>query len=330
MACITKRNGKYRVRVHRNGTSLSETFTIRKDAETWGRQKEIELERGELPCDPKTKLNGTTLGHLIERYKKTVTPKKKSSKKETCALNKFLRHPICKKALAEVTTADFAEYRDERLRDVTPVTLQRELAIIHNAYQIAREEWGIPIKENPLDKLRLEVTPVERDRRPTEEELDSIIADAKQRPNPLILPVIEFAIETGMRLSEILGLEWQHVNLRTRTLLIADSKNGTPRRIPLTRKAMEVLEGLETDQDAVFPINNSTFKNTWLRMMERLKIEDLHFHDLRHEAVSRLFEKGLNVPEVASISGHRDWKKLRIYANPKPASILAKLDAFVR
>jgi integrase len=326
MATITKRKGKYRVQVRKNGTSISETFTLRKDAETWGKQKELEIERGELPCDPKSKLKGLTLHDLVVRYRDTVTPQKKSRKQETSALNKFLRHGICSKALADVATSDFSEYRDERLQTVTAVTLQRELATIHNVYTVASDEWGIPIKENPLDKLALKATPVERERRLREGELDLIIADAKARKNQLILPVILFAIETGMRLSEILGAEWRHLDLKTRTLRIPDAKNGTPRRIPLTRNAIEVLEGLDTDEDHVFPINSSTFKNTWLRMMDRLKIEDLHFHDLRHEGISILFEKGLNVPEVASISGHKDWKKLRIYANPRPADILKKLD----
>jgi integrase len=327
MASITKRKNKYLVQIRRTGhPALCKTFTHRRDAEVWGRQRELELERGDPPVDPRLKLKGITLSALIDVYKEKVTDRKKGKGPEVYFLSAFQRHPIAAKPIAQVTTEDFAKYRDERLQEVKPQTLKRQLAVIHNLYEIARDEWHHPLKENPLDKLSLDAKPVRRDRRLQDGELELIIQEAKARKNPLVLPVILFAIELGMRRSEILNMQWKHVDLRNRVLLIPEIKNGKPRKIPLTNKAMEILEGVDPVTEKVFAITSNAIRLAWQRMSKRLGLDDLHFHDFRHEAISTLFERGLNTPEVASISGHKDWRMLAIYTNPKPADILKKLD----
>jgi integrase len=326
MATITKSSGKYRVRVRRNGHSLSETFTHKKDAELFGKQKELELERGDLPVDPKVKLKGVTLGQLVIRYQSQVSPTKKGAKQEIAKLGKFLGHPICAKAVADIKAADFAEYRDFRLASVAPMTAKRELAIVQNVYKVAKRDWGLPIKINPVAELEFSPQPVRRDRRPTQEELDAIIGEAKRLRNHSVLAVIEFSLETGMRRSEILNMRWRHLDLKHRTLLIPDSKNGTPRKIPLSLKAMAVLEGLDPIDEVVFPINPHTFNSAWTRIIKKLEIAGLRFHDNRHDCISRLFEHGLHIGEVSAISGHKDWKSLKIYTNPRPADIIKKLD----
>ncbi len=327
MASITKRNGKWFAQVRRHGHSQSRTFTAKKDAETWTKQLELELERADLPVDHKCKLKGVTLAALVERYRDTVSVTKKGHDMERTVLNAFLRHELASKQVLHISTADFAAYRDERLREIKPVSLKRQLDILHNLFETARDEWKIPIKENPLDKLTLKATPVRRDRRLQDGELDLIIEEARQRRNPLMLPIVLFAIETGMRRSEILAMRWSHLDLKHRLLTIPETKNGHPRKIPLTKKALEVLEGLDPVTDAVFNISANAVKLTWQRILDKVGIEDLHFHDLRHECVSGLFEKGLNIAEAGLISGHRDWRSLKIYTNPKPMDIIRKLDA---
>jgi integrase len=330
MANITKRNGKYRVRVHRNGTCLSDTFTVRADAVAWGRQKEIELERQDLPADHRKLLKGSTLGGLCERYRDHVSIRKKSWKNEQSALNKFLRHPICAKAVVDVRTSDFAAYRDERLAEVTPISLKRELAIIRNVYTIAAKEWGVAVV-NPLDKLSLHAPPVVRDRRLEDGELERIVAEASNPwRNKLLLPVILWQLQTAMRLSETLALEWRDVDLRKRIVTIRDSKNGHPRRIPLTLQAVDILEGLDPVSDKVFAINSQTFKSTWQRMIKKLEIKDLRLHDCRREAISNLFELGLSVPQVQLVSGHRQMSMLQVYTKIKPQDLFSKLDRAVQ
>lgn len=327
MASITKRKGKYFVQVRRNGHSISKTFTLKKDAETWGRQKELELERGDLPTDPRKKLQGVTLGHLIERYRDSVSLRKKSAKNEQIALNAFLRHEIARKQVVDVTAGDFATYRDERLETVAPTTLKRELTIIQNVYKVAKDEWGMPLKHDPVKDLGFSASLVRRDRRLQEGELELIIEEAKVRKNPLVLPVILFAIELGMRRSEILRMQWKHLDLKNRVLLIPETKNGHPRKIPLTNKALDILEGIDPISERVFAISPNAIKLAWQRMAKKIGLDDLHFHDFRHEAVSTFFEKGLAIQEVATISGHRDWRSLKIYTQPKPENILKKLAA---
>jgi integrase len=185
----------------------------------------------------------------------------------------------------------------------------------------------MPFRENPLDKVTLNFVRNRRDRRLQDRELELIIRETKKRKNPIVLPVILWAIETGMRRGEILSMKWKDIDLRNRVVLIPQTKNGTPRKIPLTDRAKGILEGLDPTDDRVFPIAVENFKISWRRILDKIKIQGLTFHDLRHEAVSSLFERGLNTPEVASISGHKDWRILAIYTNPKPANILKKLNA---
>ena len=224
-----------------------------------------------------------------------------------------------------MSKSDFATYRDKRLKTIKPSSLKRQLAPVANMFEIARTEWNIPLKDNPLDKLKLNAPDNRRERRLQAGEYDRLIEAAQTRQNPWIEKVIIFAIETAMRRGEILALNWSEVNLQRRSAIILESKNGHSRTIPLTPKAYALLQGIEREDDRVFPLTKDALKMAWGRMMTLAGLEDLRFHDLRHEAVSRFFEMGLTVPEVASISGHRDMKMLMRYAHASDAMILEKL-----
>ena len=325
MATIRKRNGKYQVQIRRNGKLLgSKTFHTQKDAREWARKAEIELDKGEF--EPNTHdLKHYTLKDIIVRYRDEVVPTKKTSSVETFTLNAFLRHPICTLRLDQVRVSDFAAYRDERLRTISPISLKRQLAPIAHAFQLAKTEWDIPIKANPVEGLRLKARDNKRERRLQEGELDKLLYAARHRRNPLIEQVIIFAIETAMRRGEVLGLCWKQVDLKKGVATILEAKNGYSRTIPLTKTASELLQHLPRSTDRVFPITAMALRMAWQRMLRSTDIEDLHFHDLRHEAISRFFEMGLTVPEVASISGHRDMKMLFRYAHADQSKVAAKL-----
>ena len=137
---------------------------------------------------------------------------------------------------------------------------------------------------------------------------------------------MQLAVETGMRRSELLNSRSCDVDLQNRLLHIPHTKNGSARTIPLTERAVELLkERLTTDTDHPFSLSPNAVRLAWDRLTERAGIEDLHFHDLRHEAVSRFFELGLSVPEVALISGHRDYRMLSRYTHLKACDIVAKI-----
>ena len=228
--------------------------------------------------------------------------------------------------MATISASDFAKYRDERLQFVTPKTLKRDLAPIHNMFEIARDEWGIPIRENPLNKVRLKFIDRRRERRLKEGEYEKIIHEATKCRNPCVIPIIKLAIETGMRRGEILNIHTDHIDTDKRTLLIPESKNGYSRHIPLSNAAMAVLDSVKPSERVLFPISANAFRLAWERIKKRARIEDLHFHDLRHEAISRFFEMGLTVPEAAMISGHRDIRMLLRYAHAQTKLVHNKLD----
>ncbi len=345
MATIRIRGDKWQVQIRRTGNrSLSKSFNRRREAYAWARQMEVKADRRELPEDPKV-LDRYTLGQLVERYRDTVSIRKRGVHYERILLKAFLRHPICSKRLSEVSAEDFAAYRDDRLQDIKPASLKRQLAPIHNLFEIARDEWGLPINENPLDRLKLDAPDNRRERRLKEGELEKLIEAARPCRNPYVIPIIHLAVETGMRRGEIISIQWSHLDLEKRTLLIPHTKNGYARTIPLTSEALGVLKGLDERKSisngsvpsslpegntSVFPLTANAFRLAWQRVKERAGIDDLHFHDLRHEAISCFFERGLNAPEVALISGHRDMRMLFRYTHPMRSRVLEKLDAHHR
>ena len=329
MASIRKRRNKWQVQIRRKGRgALSRSFHVLKDAEEWARHMEVLADRGDLPADPAA-LRGITLGQLVERYRDTVSPRKRTHEAESFVLNAFLRHPICRRPVSDVTTAHFAAYRNERLREIKPSSIRRALVPIHNLYEIARNEWDLPIRENPLNKLNFGDSDQRRERRLRPGELETLIEAAKQSRNKLVTSIISLALETAMRRGEILSIKKHHIDFDKRTLLIPESKNGRARTIPLSIPAVELLSKHCVTDGRLFPLTANAFRLAWERLRQRAGIEDLHFHDLRHEAISRFFEKGLSVPEVALISGHRDLRMLLRYTHPMSEGILKKLDGSI-
>ncbi|SHL54951.1 tyrosine-type recombinase/integrase [Bradyrhizobium lablabi] len=326
MATIRKHRGKWQVRVRREGIVLTKTFTAKQDAGTWGRLTELRAERHELPPDMK-QLSQITLADLVRRYRNEVSPSKKGADVEAAVLNAFLRHAICKKRLCDVTTADFAKYRDERLRHIKPNSLRRQLNPIQNMFKVARKDWGIPVLVNPVSALEFKAGDDQRERRVSDEEWDALLRAVEAARNPYIQPLMRLGKETGMRRSEMLRIVWKHVNLKKRELYVPPGKNNKARTIVLTQAAADILEGLRKD-GPLFPITKEAVKCAWRRVRKRagLEDEDLRFHDFRHEAISRFFEMDLSVLEVANQSGHKDARMLLRYGHAIRAKITAKLD----
>jgi integrase len=316
MATIRKRGNKWQAQVRRQGRrAMSQTFLIKSDAEVWARHSEIALESRDVGR-AREQLRGLRLADLLKRYLDKVTPNKRSRDVETTLIRALLRRPLCGHTLFDLDTSHFAEYRDHRLRKVKLATVARELGLINHCLEIARREWNIPIDPNPMDQLRRPKGFVRRDRRLQDGEMDRLMTAATTGRNPYIAPLVRFAVETGMRRGELLRARWQDVDVKAGTLHIPTTKNGHPRTIPLTPGAFRVLVDLQpTDREFIFPTTPSAVKQAWRRLARRAQIRGLRFHDLRHEAISRFFEYGLTVPEVALVSGHRDPRMLLRYAH---------------
>lgn len=276
-----------------------------------------------------------TLDQALERYRSQVSILKKGYVQESYRIEQLRRAPMAKKLLCEMTSVDIASYRDTRLLQcnpktglvLSPATVRLELALLSNLFDIARIEWGA-CEQNPVTQVRKPKPAPGRDRRllPREERL--IMRYAHAHPNKDLAALIILALETAMRQGELLGLRWERVNLRSRIIHLDDTKNGTKRDVPLSIKARNVLMRLEPQTSgAVFRYTANGLKSTWRFMLQKLGIVDLHFHDLRHEAISRLFELGtLDLMEVAAISGHKSLSMLKRYTHLRATRLVRKLE----
>ena len=326
MATIRKRGTRWQVQVRRiSSPTLSKSFINRKDAEAWARQTEIKVDRQELPHDPR-QLAEHTLGDLVIRYRDTITPLKRAAKVETFVLNAFLKHPICQRRMSDLSLSDFNSYRDERLTQVKALSLKRMLSPIQNLFEVAKTDWELPIRENLVTKLKLNCLSNRRERRLKEGDLEKLHLAVVKTQNPMIWPIVLLALETGLRRSEMLSARWLHLDSRNRVLVIPRAKNGHSRTIPLSNAALAVFESRrgtsEQIGDRIFPLSANAFRLAWERLRHRAGLDDLHFHDLRHEAISRFFEMGLTYPEVALLSGHRDTRMLFRYGHAQHQRIL--------
>lgn len=324
MPCIRKRNGKWQVQVRRkSGFSKSATFSTRRDAERWAVEAEREAERGhsglQTPQAPTPSLKA-----LCERYIAEIIPLKRSAYQETQILKSLILERFARLPADKVLPRQIADYRDRRLQEVSSSTLLRSLGVLSHVFQTARLEWGHEHLKNPVKSIRKPKPNPARNRRLADGEWDALSAALGKSRNDHLLDVVIIALETGMRLGEIMSLRWNFIDLDARTALLPMTKNGRQRVVPLSKGALEVLR-VRTGLVRPFPTTKNAIQLAWHRSVRRAGIQDLHFHDLRHEAVSRLFEKGLALPEVALVSGHSDPRQLMRYTHMVAARVAEKL-----
>ena len=325
MATYRKRNGKWQAIVrHKDIGTRARSFHTKQAAIKWATGEERRITEGVLGLLKPTEV---TLGQLLQRYVAEVLPAKRGAATEGQRLHRLIRDPVSSFRASQLTSQAIAAFRDRRLLDGRR-TCHYDLILIRHCLKVAMNEWGLMMSSNPVDKVKMPPSSPTRNRRLEDGEFDWLEEAAKQTKNPHIWPVIVFAIETGMRRGEILGLRWEHVDLDRRIAYLPLTKNGSSRKVPLSAKAAQVLVGQRqrNDTPSPFPVTSNGFRLAWDRLRSRAGLSDLRFHDLRHEAVSRFFELGLTIPEVAVISGHRDPRMLFRYTHLRARSILRKLD----
>jgi len=331
MATIRRRGAyQWQVLIRRKGyPAQTKTFEIKADAETWARSIENQMDRGVFIS--MAEAESTTLGEALDRYAEEVTPLKKGAARELDRIRYLKRHPLTTRYLANIRAKDMAKYRDERMKaGISPSTYQKEHALISHLFTTARKEWGMDGLANPAAGIRKPKVNNQRDRRLLPGEEIRLLEAAKGQG---LRTAIILALETGMRRGEMVDIRWDWVDLKRPVIVLPDTKSGDPREVPLTRKAVKVLRelprrldgrvlGINTDQlTRGFRIACANAKDS---QGEPSPIKDLHFHDLRHEATSRLFEKGLNPMHVAAITGHKTLQMLKRYTHLR-AEDLAKM-----
>lgn len=325
MACIRKREDRWQCQVRRRGFDpRSKTFAQRKDAERWGVLQERDLDelesRGESAHAVRCDLD---LAAALNRHAALM----KARSGDHYLLVAMKRRPIAKRRLDGLNRSHFIQYRDDRLNEVGPRTVARELWLIQRTYDLARKEWGYPALENAARDVSKPRQPRGRERRLESGEETRLLAAAATMKTANLQAIIRFAIETAMRQGEILALDWRHIDLANRTALLPKTKNGRARTIPLSRRATDILTALPARSGKAFATTQDALKQAWNRLVVKAECVDLRFHDLRHEAVSRLFEKGLEMPEAMMVSGHTDPRMLVRYTHLSARKLIEKLDA---
>ena len=341
MATLVQRaSGLWQAKVRKVGAKpISRTFATKLQAREWAAAQEADIARGEWR-DRKT-ARRMTIAQLLNNYEADVLPGKKSrnvAKYHVARLREDLGHL----ALTSLTSAALAEWRDARLRCVASATVNRELSTLGGVLTWARKDLDLPI-EHVVSAIRRPSQGRARDRRLEGDEERRLLAALKDHAgqvngarragayrvgtrNPWMLPVVRLAIETAMREGELLALRWDNVDLKARTAHLEDTKNGDARTVPLSSRAVSILKALPRSKDGrVFPLSKLSLQQAWRRACKRAYIEDLHFHDLRHEAASRLGEKLSNVLELAAVTGHKDLRMLKRYYHPRATDLAKKL-----
>lgn len=342
MSNIRQRGDKWQARVTVDGLTATKSFTRRADALKWSQHQQVLMERQEYQ---KT-VSLTTLSEAIKRYILEVLPTRRGALQEKYILAYWRTSTLGSRPLASIKPADVAAERDKLLQEVSSGSVRRYLDSLSGVFAVAIRDWEIATT-NPVRAIRKPANGRARDRRLMPGELERVISAASEAPD---LPaIITLAVETAMRRSEILGLEWRNIDLTKRLAYLPLTKNGLSRTVPLPTTAVQVLTALPRRIDGkVFQKNGTSLSGAFQRAVRRARksyeaerlasgasateleqdnyLRGLRLHDLRHERISALVEGGFNLVEAAAISGHLSMQCLKRYAHVRPQHLIEKLD----
>lgn len=328
----------------------SKAFKLKRDCEFWATDTESRMNRRTF--SDMSEAEGLTLAEGLKRYLKEVNLHKKGKYQETNRIKRLISNTkISGKTFATFKSSDCAKYRDEMLNiGLAASTVNKELSVISHLFEVALKDWGVSCI-NPIKQIAKPKVENSRDRRLSvleEEYLIRALTDnsAGTRSNKVVISIVLFAIETGMRKSEPFKLVWQDVDLKMRVAHLRNTKNGKPRAVPLSTQAVKILKGDDDDDNfkikrgKVFSTTYSALTQSFrrgvkraIRLYEKDTIQDMRiegfldnftFHDLRHEATTRLADK-LQMHELMKVTGHSDPRMLARYYHPKPEDLAKKL-----
>ena len=321
MASISRRGDyQFQVIVRRKGyPSQTKTLESHAEAQEWARDVESQMDKAQFKS--RRALKQMTLHDILERYLTTVSPKKRGYTTEANRIKQLQRHPIAQRSLDTLNSSDFADYRDARLKKVSPTTTRLELALLSNLYSIAINEWSLPLTHE-LKKVKKPTPNKGRTRRLIGDEKQRLLIAChrpQQRGSAIWLEVcVKLALETGMRAGEILSLEWHQIHLEEGYLSLQETKNGSERDVGLTREAIAVFAALPRNASQLVITNfydTSGLDRAFKRACKAAGIQGLRFHDLRHDTATRLAPH-LQVQDLAKVMGWETLQMAMRYYNP--------------
>ena len=315
-------SGLWRARVRRQGhPTQSNSFHLQADAEAWARKVESEQERG-LWRDS-TEAERMTLDAALDRYARERTAKKRGVVKEQSVVRILHDEPIARLALARIGSHQVAALRDAwQDAGYAAATIARRLAVLSHVYEVAARDWNMRGLVNPARAVEKPAIENARERRVSQDEIEAICAATGSVE---LAAFIRLAVETAMRRGELCALRWEHVDLLANTAHLPHTKNGQARDVPLSSRAVAVLRALPRRIDGrTFGLRPDSVTQAFERAIKRAGIDGVRFHDLRHEATSRLATV-LQMHELAKVTGHRDPRMLMRYYHPRAADLAKKL-----
>ncbi len=315
----------WQVQIQKRGfPSQTRTFRTKAEAQSWAAVIESEMARG--VWQDRSEIESTLLDEALERYAREILPGKKGRTSEMSLLKQWRNRPVAKMFLASIRGKDIAEaIRDMQEEGKGANTVRLHLALLSHLFNVARREWGMEALGNPVELVRRPKLPRGRDRRLLEGE-ESRLLEACRSTSAELAAIVSFAIETAMRQGEILGMEWSGVDLKRQTVTLEETKNGEKRVVPLSDRAVEILKELPRRLDGrVWSYRLEGVRTSFPRAVKKAGIVGLTFHDLRHEATSRLFEMGFNPMQAAAITGHRNMQMLKRYTHIRPEDLVERL-----
>ena len=317
-------NGKWRAEVRHTGFYRSEVFESKKAAENWWSMAEAEYLAGKRG-QPLNK----SFAQAFQRYMEEVSPKKRGHRWEKVRLTSLQRDPILAGlGMADITSERLAKWRDKRLTEVKPSTVNRELNLIQAVLRVARREW-LWIPADPMSQIDRPPIGKARYRRVSDEEIAAVVSwlgYAEDKPvethSQRVAVAFLLAIETTMRSGDILAITPERYVRDRKAVFLPTSKNGDPKAVPLSARAIELLD--KTAPTFFAGLTAASRDALFRKAVKKAGIENLHFHDSRHEAASRMASK-VNMLELAKIMGVRDPRILMVYFNPAVEELAAKL-----
>jgi integrase len=332
MATFEKR-GPYQIRakVRRKGhRTVTKTFENMANARSWARDVESEMDHGTYTNIRVAEQ--TTLRTTLLRYHEEVFPRLANGGLGEKARLWRLINELGDLSLATLESFHIAKYRDQRIKvGAAPQTVKHEIGLLNRVLKHCIMDWGIPLPRGIVTaQVRKPPLPSGRDRRLEEDEEKRLIEAAEKSKSRDITSVIIIGLETAARCGEIAGMKWEHINFAKKTWHIPITKTKVPRTVPLSPKAIETLNELKKlprrIDGRVWSLSSHSISQAFTRICRQAKIEGFHFHDLRHEATSRLFEKnGFGIMEVASITGHKTLTMLKRYTHLRAEDLAAKM-----
>lgn len=302
----------------------TKTFQSKAEAAAWAAVVESEMTRG--VWRDRSESERTTLSEALERYVTEILPSKKGADREAGFIRQWIARPLAQKSLASIRSKDIADVIKVMVEEEGkgPNTIRLHLAVISHLFSVAATDWGMESLSNPVEHVRKPKLPKGRDRRLVGDE-EARLLDACRAVNPELAAIVRLAIETAMRQEEIMSMTWNMVHLSRHFVHLDNTKNGEERDVPLSTTAERVLITLPRRMDGkVWTYTQEGMRASYVKAKKHAGIKGLTFHDLRHEAISRFSEKGLNPIQIAAISGHKTLQMLKRYTHLR-AEDLAKM-----